>query len=367
MGLSACDTVSRRLVRAVGEQHLERVRVAVIGMGMGRNHAVHFRDAPEADLIALCDVDEQRLAEVASETGPRRTYRRWEDVLADPEIDAVSVVLPNSLHAPVTLAALESGKHVMCEKPLAMNAAEAEQMVATARRLDRKLMVHFNVRFTRTAQAVKRAIDDGHVGHIYYARSIWHRKRGIPRLGGWFTQKAMAGGGVLIDLGVHRLDLALWLMGYPKPVSVTGVTYDLLGKELAEREGKRFEVEDLAAAFIRFDNGATLSLETSWASNTEKREDQNVQFFGTIGGAVIRNTDEGYSFEARIIKDEFGELKYWDPEPHEPLETAQQHFCRSILNNTEPMAPGEQGLTVMRLLDAIYTSAASGREVRLDA
>lgn len=332
---------------------------------MGRNHAIHFRDCPEADLVALCDLDESRLAEVAAETHPRRTYTRWEDVLADPEIDAVSVVLPNALHAPVTIQALEAGKHVLCEKPLAMSAAEGEKMVATARRLGRKLMLHFNVRFTRTAQAVKRAVDDGHVGHIYYVRSIWNRRRGIPRLGGWFTQKQLSGGGALIDLGVHRLDLALWMMGYPKPVSVTGATYDHLGKMIAEREGKAFDVDDLAAAFVRFENGASLSLDTSWASNTERREDQSIHFFGTVGGAVIRNTDEAYQFEARIVKDEFGEMKFWDPQPLEPLETAQQHFCRAILSDTEPMATGEQGVTVMRLLDAIYESAASGREVRL--
>lgn len=344
---------------------MEQVRVAVIGMGMGRNHAIHFRDCPEADLVALCDLDATRLAEVAAETNPARTYARWEDVLADPDIQAVSVVLPNALHAPVTLAALQAGKHVMCEKPLAMNAAEAEEMVAAARRLGRTLMVHFNVRFMRTSKAIKRAVDDGHVGRIYHVRSVWHRKRGIPRMGGWFTRKDLAGGGVLIDLGVHRIDLALWMMGYPKPISVSGATYDYLGRLQGEREHKYFDVDDFATAFVRFDNGATLSLETSWASNMERREDQHLHFFGTIGGAEIRNLGDGYEFQARVIKDEGGELKYWDPDPLEPLETAQQHFCRSILNGTEPMATGEQGLTVMRLLDAIYLSAATGAEVRL--
>jgi predicted dehydrogenase len=344
---------------------LEKVRVGVIGVGMGRNHAVRFRDCAEAELVALCDMDPERLARVAEETGAQRTYSNWEQLIRDPEIDAVSVVLPNYLHAPATIEALEAGKHVLCEKPLALNAAEAQEMVDTARRLKRKLMVHFNVRFTPTAAALKRAADNGDLGEIYYVRSVWHRRRGIPKLGGWFTQQEKAGGGVLIDLGVHRLDLALWMMDYPKPVSVQGAAYDYLGTRLGAESGKTFEVDDLAAAFIRFENGATLSLETSWASNIDRTDEQSIQFFGLQGGAVIRNTDEPQRFESRITKDEDGEIKSWDPAPPETMETAQEHFCRCILNDTEPTATGEQGVLVMKLLDAIYESAATGREVRL--
>lgn len=332
---------------------------------MGRNHALRYRDCPEAELVALCDVDAERVARVAEETNPLRTYTDYRELLADAEIDAVSVALPNALHAPVSIQALEAGKHVMCEKPLAMNSAQAEEMVATARRLGRTLMVHFNVRFNPTSQAVKRAIDEGKVGDIYFARSVWHRRRGIPKLGGWFTTKELSGGGAMIDIGVHRLDLALWLMGYPKVVSVSGSTYSYLGKQLGQRQGKVFDVDDLAAAFIRFENGATFMMETSWASNTEKREDQWTQLFGVQGGALIRNLNEGYEFEARVFRDVDGEVVGEVPETPDPLETAQQHFCRAILNGTEPMATGEQGLNVMRILDAIYESARTGTEVRL--
>jgi predicted dehydrogenase len=342
---------------------LDQVRIGIIGCGMGRNHALHYRECPEAELVALCDVDENRLNQVAQEVCPWKTYTRAEDLLADPEIDAVSIVLPNRFHEPVTLQALEAGKHVLCEKPLAMNAAEAERMVETGRRLDRKLMVHFNLRFNPVCRAAKHAIQERSLGDVYYGRSVWHRKRGIP--GGWFTQKEVSGGGALIDLGVHRLDLALWLMDFPRPVSVTGTTYGYLGRRLAEREGKTFDVDDLAAAFIRFENGASLTLETSWASNSEKREDHWTQVFGTEGGVLIRNLDEGYELEARIFRDVDGEVIPEVPEPLPEWESAQQHFCRSILNNTEPMGTGEQGLTVMRLLDAIYESARTGCEVRL--
>jgi predicted dehydrogenase len=333
---------------------------------MGRNHAIHFRDAQEAVLVALCDVNAERVAQVAGETHPWRTYTNYQDLLADPDIDAVSVALPNALHEEVVLRALEAGKHVLCEKPLAMNAEQGQRMVDTARLLGRKLMMHFNYRFQPPSQAVKHAVDHGVLGSIYFARTIWHRKRGIPNLGGWFTQKAMAGGGALIDLGVHRLDLALWLMGYPRPVSVTGVSYSHLGQKLAEGTDKIFDVDDLAAGFIRFDNGASLIIEASWASNSEKREDQSTQLFGLNAGAVIRNWDEGYQYEARIFHGQNEDV--WTEAPHLPewVETPQQHFCKAIIHNTEPMATGEQGLLVMRLLDAIYESAATGREVRLD-
>jgi predicted dehydrogenase len=335
-------------------------------MGMGRNHAVNFRDMSEATLVAICDVNADRVAQVAQEVHPWRTYTNYEDLLADNDIDAVSLALPNALHERVVLQALEAGKHVLCEKPLAMNAAEGARMVEAARRLDRKLMMHFNYRFYPSSQAIKRAIDEGALGHIYFARTIWHRKRLIPNLGGWFTQKAMSGGGALIDLGVHRLDLALWLMGYPKPVSVTGVAYGFLGQRAGAAEGKIFDVDDFAAGFIRFENGACLEIEASWATNSEKREDQSTQLYGVHAGAVMRNWDEGYQYEARLFRS--NEHDVWTEEPPVPehLETPQQHFCRSIIHNFEPMATGEQGLVVMRLLDALYESAATGREVRLD-
>lgn len=345
---------------------MEQVRVGVIGMGMGRNHAVNFRDTQEAALVAICDVNAERLQQVAHEVHPWRTYTQYEELIADSEIDAVAVALPNALHERVVLMALEAGKHVLCEKPLAMNAAEGERMVEASRRLNRKLMLHFNYRFQPSSQAIKRAVDEGVLGHVYFAKTIWHRKRGIPNLGGWFTQKQTAGGGALIDLGVHRLDLALWLMGYPRPVSLTGVAYNFLGRQLAEAEGKVFDVDDLAAGFIRFENGASLVLETSWAANSERKEDQWTQLFGIHGGAVQRNWDDGYQYEARIFRGQQHDVISEIPAAPEHIESPQQHFCRAILNDTETMAPGEQGLTVMRLLDALYESAATGREIRLD-
>ncbi len=339
--------------------------MGVIGMGMGRNHAVAFRDCAEAELVAICDTDDGRLEQVSHEVHPRRTYTEMDALLADPEIAAVSICVPNALHCVAAVKALEAGKHVLCEKPLAMNAVEGARMVETARRLDRTLMLHFNYRFQPTSQAVKRFVDDGKLGEIYFARTHWHRNRGIPGIGRWFTQKSMSGGGALIDLGVHRLDLALWLMGFPKPVAVSGAAYNFLGQEIAGREGHAFDVDDLAAAFIRFENGATLAMEASWAGNSEKREDQATQLWGRRGGAVLRNYDEGYQYETRVFLDRDGHLETHWPEIHQDGETPQQHFCRALIQGTETMAPGEHGLTVMRILDAIYESARIGSEIRL--
>jgi predicted dehydrogenase len=345
----------------------EQVKVAVIGVGMGRHHAKMYQACPAADLVALCDKDPARLAAAAQELEVARTFTETEELFRMPGLQAVSVALPNFLHAPVTIAALEAGLHVMCEKPLAMSAAEAERMVAAAQRSGRQLMVHFNNRFNETSLLVKAAVEQGELGEIYFAKTGWHRNRGVPGLGGWFTQKALSGGGALIDLGVHRLDLALWLMGYPTVASVSGASYNHLGAEIAAREGTTFDVDDLAVGFVRFTNGTILMLEASWATNSEKQEAMWTQLFGTRGGALIRNLEEGYHYEARLYRDVGGTLVEATPKTRVPgRESAQAHFVRSIRDNRPNLAPGEQGLIVMRVLDAIYKSAEQGCEVRLD-
>ncbi len=344
----------------------EQIKVAVIGVGMGKHHAECYQRCPRAELVALCDQDERRLAEVAGILGVERTFTDTEELFRLPGLQAVSVALPNFLHAPVTIAALNAGLHVMCEKPLAMNAGEAAEMVATARRVGRQLMVHFNTRFNETSRLIKHAVEDGDLGSLYFGRTLWHRNRGIPGLGGWFTRKDRSGGGALIDIGVHRLDLALWLMGFPKVRSVSASTYSHLGEQLGERQGKSFDVDDLAAGFLRFENGASMTFEISWASQTEKREDMCTHLMGTKGGAIIRNIDEGYTMEARLLIDVGGSLMEAEPRTRLPgVETAQAHFVHCLLEGRETLAPGEQGLAVMRVLDAIYESARTGREVYL--
>jgi len=349
-----------------------RLNVAVIGLGMGRGHLRGYRDYERSAVVAVCDKDPDRLRDRGlAEAGlsEDRCYTDYRRLLADAKalgLGAVSVALPNCLHAPVTLAAIKAGLHVLCEKPMAMNARQARAMLAAATKARRTLMINFSYRFTDQARALKRRVDEGAIGEVYFGRSAWHRRRGLPGFGGWFGQKALSGGGPIIDLGVHRLDLAMWLMGNPRPVTVSGGTYDRIGSALAKRRRKTFDVEDLGCAMIRFDSGATLLLEASWAGHTDKAEDMITQLWGTRGGVIHRNVGEGYDFEARLIT-EAGEA-LWDSrllQPTGPASSAYQEFVDAVLDRREPIATGRHGLDVQLILDAIYKSAATGREVRI--
>jgi predicted dehydrogenase len=188
----------------------------------------------------------------------------------------------------------------------------------------------------------------------------------LPGFGGWFGQKAKSGGGPLIDLGVHRLDLALWLMGYPKPTWVIGRTYDEIAAPLAKKAKKAYDVEDLAAGMITFENGASLIVEASWACNMGQNELMETRLMGTKGGLVQRNVGEGYDFEAELYLDKNGaqfDMKLHPPVPAAP--NAQFHYVESILNDKPHIATGDEGLTVMRLLDALYKSAETGKPVQV--
>jgi len=343
------------------------IRVGVIGLGMGKHHARVYSASEQADLVALCDLNEKLLADYQSEFGVDQTYTDYQTLFSEANLDAVSVVLPNILHDTVAIAALEAGLDVLCEKPMALNAQRAQNMLDAAKATGQKLMIHFNYRFSPPSQFLKRYVDEGNLGQIYYAKTRWLRARGIPKLGGWFGQKALSGGGPMIDLGVHRLDLALWLMGYPKAISVSASSYDMLGAKIAEASGAKYDVEDLVSAFVRLDNGVTLNLEVSWAGGTEKREDMLTAIYGTEGAAIQRNRGEGYDFEAVGLRDVAGQFAEISPRAlPRSVPTAVDHFIDCVANDCPPTATAEQGVILMQIIDAIYQSAAEGREVRLD-
>ncbi|HEX2999212.1 MAG TPA: Gfo/Idh/MocA family oxidoreductase [Armatimonadota bacterium] len=345
---------------------MDRVNVAVIGLGMGRAHLHNYLQSPQANVVAICDANTERLNTVGDQNGIQKRFTEIEELFNMPGLEAVSVALPNFLHAPVTIAALKAGLHVMCEKPLAMNAQEGEAMVAAAKAAGKQLMVHFNTRYQEPSRFARKIVDEGLVGPIYFGRTGWHRNRGIPGgIGGWFTSKERAGGGPLIDLGVHRLDLALWLMDYPKPVAVTGSTYSELGKELCQREGREFDVEDLAAGFIRFENGASLILESSWATNTGRANEGFTTLMGLKGGLYLHNEGEGYEFRGHAYHEVGGQLVEVQQKQPLPPATPQGDFVKALLAGKPVPASGDQGLQVMRILDALYLSAAEGREIRL--
>jgi predicted dehydrogenase len=347
---------------------MTKIRVGVIGLGIGRHHIRGYQTHPAAEVVAIADLDEARLAEIGDQFSVGQRYTSGEQMIAEAGLDVVSVATPNKFHKSLTVAALEAGCHVLCEKPMAMSAVEAREMLAAAEKAGKRLMIDFSYRFSEQSQALKAQVDAGVLGEVYFARTLWHRRRGLPRFGGWFGQKALSGGGPLIDLGVHRLDLALWLMGYPRPVWVLGRTYAPIASALAAEQGVDYDVEDLAVAMITFENGATLEIEASWAANVQEREWMETRLFGTKGGLVQRNLNETYEFEAEIYTEQAGapfDMKLHASNRRTPELNAMYHFCESIAKDTPHTATGEEGLLVMEILDAIYKSAASGQPIRI--
>lgn len=342
----------------------EKVRVAVVGAGIGGAHAAALKKVPAADLAAICDLDRERAAKLAAEHDVPKVVTNYDELLAMKDIDAVTLGTPNYLHAPMTVAALAAGKHVLCEKPMAVNTAEAAKMVAAAKKSDRIFMMAYNRRFSGEAMLLKQYVESGDLGRIYAARAGWLRRVGIPGWGSWFRRKDQAGGGPLIDLGVHMLDLTLWLMDFPAVKAVSGATYAEFGPTGrgfwgTPAPGSVYDVEDLAMAMVRLADGGTIMLEASWASFTEK-ETAYVNLLGTKGGA---NYDP-----LRVYTERFGrqvDLHLEAPRLN-GYEGEMAHFVSCIREGRQPMATAEQGYHLISLLEALYRSAELGREVVLD-
>jgi len=351
------------------------VGVAMIGSGgiAQRAHLPAYKklqDEGLARIVAVCDADERTAQAAAEQFDVPLRFTDYRDVLRLAEVDAVDVCTPNYLHVQPVVDAFAAGKHVLCEKPIARNAVEGQAMLDASKKAGKKFQVALNLRFNSGPMAVKRFIDDGQIGEIYYARAHALRRRGIPAQG-VFTQKDKQGGGPLIDIGVHILDLTLWLMGYPKPVATTGVTYTKFGT----REGliglrgkwdpKNYTVEDFATGFVRFENGSTLMLESSFAANLEK-DLFTTQVFGTEGGASLNPFQPD---SVRLFREESGTLTDTTPVflPQAPAyESEIRAFLLAILEDKPVPVPGEQGLMVTRILDAIYESSETGREVLME-
>lgn len=345
---------------------MSKLKAVVVGLGKGLSHIRGYQSHPGVVVAGIADFDEELVESAATKYSIDGKFSSAEEMIAATRPDIVSIVVPNKYHKSLAIHALNSGAHVLCEKPMAMNSSEAEEMIAVAKSADRRLMINFSFRFTAESQALKREVESGVLGEIYFGRTVWHRRRGVPRFGGWFTQKDVAGGGPLIDLGVHRLDLALWLMGYPKPVWVMGATYNPIAKRLADEAGLDYTVEDLAAGFIRFENGATLVVEASWAANIREKELMETRLLGTDAGLVQRNVREGYEFEAELHMERNGSVYDIRLSNSANARSPMEHFADSILDGTPHVATGEEGLVVMNLLDALYASADRNEPIKIE-
>jgi predicted dehydrogenase len=342
-----------------------KLRVGVIGLGMGRGHIKGFQAHPGCEVVAVADTDHARLGRAREEFGINRAHTDATHLIEREELDIISVATPNKFHKPLTIAALERGAHVLCEKPMAMDAAEGREMIACAKRMDRRLMINFSYRFRAQSQSLKRLVEEGVLGDVYTARTVWLRRNGFPGFGGWFTDKAMAGGGPLIDLGVHRIDLALWLMGYPQPEWIMGTSSDALTVAESVRQGKPASVENHCTGLVRFTNGASLQVEASWACHRAENEFMETHLYGTKAGLVQKNVGGGYDFTAELYdRKAGGHYTAVLARPEERELSAMEHFAEAILKDLPTPAPAEDALKVQQIIDGIYRSAATGTPVK---
>lgn len=358
----------------------KRFRVGIIGCGGIANgkHMPSIKAINRADMVAFCDLIEERAVKAAKEYGTpdAKVYTDYKELLKDESIEVIHVCTPNRMHAEISIAAMEAGKDVMCEKPMAKTAADARAMVEAAHRTGRKLTIGYQHRSKAEAIYLKNVIDRGDLGEIYYAHSYAIRRRGTPNWG-VFLNEYEQGGGPLIDIATHSLDLTLYLMNNYEPRMVVGTCYK---KVENPEEGNPWggwpeganTMEDAAFGFIVMKNGATINLESSWALNTiEPVPEGSVQLCGTKAGAQIKN---GVS----INKAEFGKLvdikpemgaggvAFYDGVAATPPITEQMRWYDALENGTDPVVKPEQACVVSEILEAIYTSAKTGRPVYFD-
>ena len=351
------------------------LKVGVIGVGaISPIHLNAYQKHPQAELVAIADISEANLAGAGEKYGvpEDRRFTDFKKMLKCKDLQAVSICTPNWLHAPVAIAALKAGKHVLTEKPMAMNAAQAQKMVDAAKAKRLKLHVGHNHRFDPESVFAKELIENGKLGDIYYARVQAVRRRGCP---GWgvFGQLDKQGGGAMSDIGVHVIDLAMHLMGHPKPVSVSGASYRTIGNKpghvgmFGVVDHKTYTVEDMAVGFVRFANGATMSIETSFNANLD--EDK----FGT----VLAGDKGGLSlYPLKVHLELNGHLTDCTPQDVDahpapyPL-AANGHdrsihgFVEAILNNKPTPIPGSEVILTQKIIDGLYLSAKTGKESRI--
>lgn len=348
----------------------KKLKIGIIGSG-GIAQGAHMKGyaaIPDlCEMVAVCDVNPEVAKKAADMYSVGKTYTDYKELLNDPEIDAVSVATPNKYHVGPTVDALKAGKHVLCEKPLGMNGEECRLMCKTAKETGKLLQVGLNWRFSGNVKFLKDFINKGHMGDIYYARAQALRRRGVP---GWgvFIDKEQQGGGPLIDIGVHILDLTLSLMDYPKPVSASGKTWDILGKnpELwnawGDYDRSKYTVEDFAVGLIKFDNGAVITLESSFMANMEGDPFQT-QIFGTKAGANLKGWgDKPIEIYTEQDKQLFDMIPRNIPNVESSHVEEVKGFVDAILNNKPSPVPGENGLVLNAIFDALYLSSETGKE-----
>lgn len=353
-------------------------KLAFIGTGgISHAHATGYsKMGDEIQIVAGCDIKQSALDSFCAKWGKDiRQYKDYNEMLREEkDVDAISVCTPNGVHKDPTIAALNAGKHVIVEKPMAMNAAEAKAMLAAARKNKKHLTIGFQWRFDRRSQMIRKQIASGEFGKILYVRVQALRRRGIPNWG-VFGQKKLQGGGPMIDIGVHCTEMAHFMMGAPKPVSATGNTWTYLGDKPMKAmcgwpnwDYKTYTVEDLAVGMVRFETGAMMSIESSFAAHIEK-DIWNVTIMGEKGGATWET--------GMVHKDQDGFM--WNMTSpclgggggangldwNDIFNVKMRNFIECARDGKEDIAEGENGVMVQQILDGVYASAEAGKEVAI--
>jgi predicted dehydrogenase len=359
---------------------MQEMKIGIVGAGgMARYHYEGFTQAG-AEVVAIADTNEARVKEFALPRRIKNTYDTLARMLeSEKELDAVSIITPNKFHKPLIIEALEKGKHVFCEKPPALNAAEMAEIAEAARKSGRKLLFDFNNRARPESRAMTAFLQSGKIGRINSAQASWIRRAGIPGFGGWFTSKALSGGGPVIDL-LHMIDLALYFMGYPEPAFArSSVFYDFMGNKafkgpwgFADAEGGVMDVESACHGFITFKSGQCLSIRNAWAEMNE-RELVSVVFQGQkAGGKVERifgrdGIDETSIDSCKIFTEENGNQINIDviTEPDDTMgrTAAAANFVNAVRETAPPLNTPDEALVLMKVIDALYESARLGKPV----
>jgi predicted dehydrogenase len=355
-------------------------RIGLIGCGGIANgkHMPSLKKLNNVQMVAFCDIVEERAQKAATEYGAEgsKVYTDYRELLSDASIDIVHVCTPNDSHAEITIAALEAGKHVMCEKPMAKTAADAKRMVEAAKRTGKKLTIGYNNRFRPDSQHLKKLCDDGELGEIYFAKAHAIRRRAVPTWG-VFLDEEKQGGGPLIDIGTHALDLTLWMMNNYKPKVVLGTSYH----KLSQRENaanawgpwdpSKFTVEDSAFGMVVMENGASIVLESSWALNTLEVDEAKCTLCGTEAGADMKgglriNGEKHSRLYTQEVELKSGGVAFYDGATESAPDLEMRLWIKAIDENTDPVVTPEQAFVVSQILEAIYESAKTGKAVYLD-
>jgi predicted dehydrogenase len=352
---------------------MSTVKVGVIGAGqISYSHAAEINAHPQGEVVAVADPNEMRAKKLAKACGAEQIFGEAKDLIADADVDAVSIAVPNKFHAPYAKAALQAGKHVLLDKPFALDRKEAKQVIDAAKRKKKTFMLGMNWRYRAETQTLKALIERGDLGEVYHAKTTILRRQGIPKMGTWFCRKDLAGGGALLDIGVHFLDLCLYLIGNFEPVSVAGAAYTKFGHRglgegswgMSDPDKKAvFDVDDFATGFIRFRDGCTVQLDASWMLHLPEPK-MSVDIFGSEAGAQLLPAPGKI---CRFAKKK-GEYEVVEPQGVKrpcPSPNRFANWLDVILGEAEPACTMEQALAVQKILDALYESSEKGKEVRI--